>query len=1129
MRITFTICLCFLVFTIKAQQLPTINELSSYFDHKNSAKSERVRRYLQNHNASEFYYDSLSNIIQLVDIDFFEQPVFRSTLNSDLAYSTGASALWLGGTQGLGLNGSNLTVGIWDGGSVFTHTEFENRMVSVESGSVSDHATHVAGTIAAAGVQSNAKGIAFKSNFHSFDWNNDNSEMLSLASSDEDGLLFSNHSYGIVQGWFFNGISWQWSGNSSISNSEDWRFGFYTAEARDLDLIAYSSPFYSIFWAAGNDRDDLGPNGPPQDGNGGSGFDCIAQEGTAKNIFTIGAIRKFTTYTTPADAVMSNFSSWGPTDDGRIKPDLVAPGVSILSTFPNNQYGILSGTSMASPGAMGSLMLVQDLYKRLNSGKPMRSATLKSLAIHTAKEAGQFPGPDYSFGWGVVDAEAAAKHILSLDNQNNILKELTLENGGVFELNLSPKQGTKITATIAWTDPAGTPPPASLDPTDLMLVNDLDMRIIDGEGNEHYPWALNPADASLGEPAFKADNFRDNVERIEFENVEADTYTLRIKHKNTLAGGKQNFSLIISYESVNEALVNYYWVGGSGNWDNPGNWSLQSNGLGGVGVPNQTNKAIFDEHSVVDGDEIVLSRNETVGSLVWLNRSDVSLRLNSFDISIAGDLLIGYPGLKTTTNGRLSFTGSTPKSLSFSGNNLSTISMLLTGDAQYNFVGKTSLDSLEISNGEVRIQSDTLRLNKLKVLVGSESIDLSNSVIAGLKLFSIAPATTFESQNSTIIISELGEINLNNKNFEGHLVVAGRDVKISGNNSINKLSATQNFTLLGSNVFSDFSLTGGVALTLAQNSEQLFNGNVQFMSSDANRISIKSNAGMANIKFDDRIKICFDFLDIENVQVTGEAVVNAGTQSVLNLTTLNWEKDACDNVLFPDYSYDVNCAGSLITFQDLSQGLVQTREWSASEGVDIVQTSENGNSAMIMKEPGNYEVTLTISNALSSRQWTTTIEVGGNDLPENAVIINGSNLFSTIAASSYQWYRDFETIPGATTRSYPFNGEPGLYFVLTKNENCNRISTEALISSVGDIVSTGEVALFWPNPATDIVNIDSDLVKSYRIFSITGGLVIDESQPATSIIDVQNLNKGIYILEMKTKTNTLITQKLLIK
>ncbi|MFX5784919.1 S8 family serine peptidase, partial [Acinetobacter baumannii] len=74
---------------------------------------------------------------------------------------------------------------------------------------------------------------------------------------------------------------------------------------------------------------------------------------------------------------MSSFSSWGPTDDGRIKPDLVADGVSVTSTGGNSttSYATLSGTSMAAPNTTGSLLLLQEYYNRLRSGSFMRSST----------------------------------------------------------------------------------------------------------------------------------------------------------------------------------------------------------------------------------------------------------------------------------------------------------------------------------------------------------------------------------------------------------------------------------------------------------------------------------------------------------------------------------------------------------------------------------------------------------------------------------------------------------------------------------------------------------------------------------------------------------------------------------
>jgi len=139
-----------------------------------------------------------------------------------------------------------------------------------------------------------------------------------------------------------------------------------------------------------------------------NGYDIIPTYGCAKDILTIGAVNPIPGgYTKPADVVMSDFSSWGPTDDGRIKPDLVTDGVNVLSCISttNDAYAVFSGTSMSSPAAAGSSFLLQDYYARLHAGSFMRSATLKGILIHTADEAGIAPGPDYQFGWGLVNMQ----------------------------------------------------------------------------------------------------------------------------------------------------------------------------------------------------------------------------------------------------------------------------------------------------------------------------------------------------------------------------------------------------------------------------------------------------------------------------------------------------------------------------------------------------------------------------------------------------------------------------------------------------------------------------------------------------------------------------------------------------
>ncbi|MFQ5356497.1 MAG: S8 family serine peptidase, partial [Mariprofundaceae bacterium] len=489
-------------------------------------------------------------------------PMYYKTENLNAAKTVSTNQVWPGGLPGLSLTGNGMTVGEWDGGAVLsTHQEFAGRVTQMDAATATHyHATHVAGTMIASGVQAAAKGMAYQASLNAYDWNSDSAEMATAAAA---GLLLSNHSYGSITGWHWDGSAWYWYGDTGISQTEDYGFGFYSSGAQAWDQIAVNAPYYLIVKSAGNDRNNTGP-GPggshfvwsgfgwalstvtrPADG-APLGYDSISYSGTAKNILTVGAVNDVPTgYSVPGDVVMSSFSGWGPVDDGRIKPDIVANGVGLYSPFDtsNTAYGSISGTSMSSPSMTGSLLLLQQHYKNTHATNPMRSATLKALAIHTADEAGPANGPDYQFGWGLLNTQSAA-NIISSDGSGSIISELTLASGGTTSIPLIASGADPLRVTIVWTDPAGTPPPPSLDPPTKMLVNDLDLRISDGV-TTYFPWVLdrlNPATA-----ATTGDNNTDNVEQIVIPApINGGTYTLTINHKGTLQGGLQNYSLIAS-------------------------------------------------------------------------------------------------------------------------------------------------------------------------------------------------------------------------------------------------------------------------------------------------------------------------------------------------------------------------------------------------------------------------------------------------------------------------------------------------------------------------------------------------------------------------------------------------------
>jgi hypothetical protein len=505
------------------------------------------------------------------------KPLYFASQNLQAAATIGITPIWPGGTAGLNLAGSGLVIGEWDAGMVrTTHQEFPGNVVTMVDGAstLDDHATHVAGTLIGRGTSPSAKGGAYQATLAAYDWNNDMVEMQLAATN---GLLVSNHSYALLTGFNWGNWSgttgWHFWGNPT--DLEDRDFGRYSDQARNWDLIANAYPNYLIVKAAGNDRG----NGPSAGqtyrqlnstftgwvattqnravNGGAAGYDCMGHASVSKNVLTVGAVNGITGgYSNPAQVIMSSFSSWGPTDDGRIKPDVVGKGVAVNSAYSgsNNAYATIDGTSMAGPNVASAMLLLQQHFRNLNNNQPMRSSTLKALTIHTADEAGSFPGPDYRFGWGLVNAKKATDVISNENNKHEII-DTVLSNGGVFNLPIFSNGSEPIRVTIAWNDPAAPVAPSVLNGTTPALVNDLDVRLIRTSNNTNtLPWALNPANRAAA--ATRADNFRDNVEQILLDAPAAGNYIVRVTHKGTLST-PQRFSLIISGKGSTTAAVTF--------------------------------------------------------------------------------------------------------------------------------------------------------------------------------------------------------------------------------------------------------------------------------------------------------------------------------------------------------------------------------------------------------------------------------------------------------------------------------------------------------------------------------------------------------------------------------------------
>ncbi|UCC32068.1 MAG: S8 family serine peptidase, partial [Phycisphaerales bacterium] len=329
----------------------------------------------------------------------------------------------------------------------------------------------------------------------------------------------------------------QISNNSIGSNVESNGFdcnmqGKYGVTAALIDAIVGGSlgaPF-RIVWANGNER-----QGSRCDIEGYGDYYSIAPPAGAKNHITVGALNS-------NDDSMTYFSSWGPVDDGRMKPDISGPGcqsggdggVTSCSSGSDTSYTTMCGTSMAAPTVCGlSALLMQDFRAQFPSEPDPRNSTLKILFAHNAVDLGN-TGPDYQYGYGSVRIQQS----IDFMRTGNFL-EADVSQGGTFSILVSVNSGdTELKVTLAWDDVPGTP---NVDPA---LVNDLDLRVFDPSNARYYPWTLDQFNP--GNPAVQTqENHVDNIEQVFVDSPALGVWRVDV-YGYDVPQGPQTFSLAAS-------------------------------------------------------------------------------------------------------------------------------------------------------------------------------------------------------------------------------------------------------------------------------------------------------------------------------------------------------------------------------------------------------------------------------------------------------------------------------------------------------------------------------------------------------------------------------------------------------
>lgn len=428
------------------------------------------------------------------------------------------------------LTGEYVMVAQWDGGRASsTHDDFSGRLQTLDNSPVSGHATHVAGTIIGDGTRSGGtyRGMAPLANLVSQLWWSSASE-----ASSEYQTVISTYGANVSNN------SWGYGPGSVTQQNCDDLLGNYFTVNGTLDNIvrgAGSAPI-SIVWSAGNDR------GTSSDYCGSIGwtFNTISPPGTAKNIVTVGAINS-------NNSSMTSFSSWGPCDDGRLKPDVVGPGCQstgdfgVTSTSTTNGYAVSCGTSMAAPAVTGLIALLYQQYFLTNGVfVGILPSTIKGILVNSATDLGNV-GPDYKYGHGRVDAEKAVKKI-QIGTPSWVQGQLSTGQSLEYEL-LIPGGTSKLRVSLAWDDAGGTAVSGSA------LINDLDLVLEDPFGAETNPWILNPA--SPNSNATRGIDRVNNVETAEVTNPAAGIWRARVTGFN-IPQGPQNFSLVFTPDSIHQ-------------------------------------------------------------------------------------------------------------------------------------------------------------------------------------------------------------------------------------------------------------------------------------------------------------------------------------------------------------------------------------------------------------------------------------------------------------------------------------------------------------------------------------------------------------------------------------------------
>lgn len=526
----------------------------------------KIESYDAQRNQVSFYANEsvlayLTSIDGVRMVDFvFQELIHEDNLGRALHRSSSINQT---GPSNLKFDGSGVSVAVNDDGEVGPHIDFTGRteQSDVAGDQTGDHGDMVAGILGGAGnLNPLYEGMAKGAYLWIRQYSGSLPNTVTLHQND-DVMIFSS-SYG-------NGCNAGYTGLSSQVDEE----------------IRQNPSLIQVFSAGNSGTSDCGYGA----GNGWGNITGGHKQG--KNVIATANMER--------DEGLANSSSRGPAMDGRIKPDITAHGNGQISTDPNNQYDVGSGTSAAAPGISGVLAQLYEGYKSFNGGVDPESALMKAVLLNGADDIGNV-GPDFEFGWGRVNGKNALEMI---ENNQVFSDDITQFDTDNYSLTI-PAGVAEVKIMLYWNDYEGNPVATTA------LVNDLDLEVDDG--TIHLPWVLDPTPnaSNLSAPATTGVDNLNNMEQVVISNPAAGTVNISVNGFDVPQGPQRYY---VVYRFVYDDIEVIYPTNGEGL------------------VPGETERIFWDAHSTSGNFELEFSED---GGAAWSSIASVPGNDRSYDWTV---------------------------------------------------------------------------------------------------------------------------------------------------------------------------------------------------------------------------------------------------------------------------------------------------------------------------------------------------------------------------------------------------------------------------------------------------------------------------------------------------------------